>query len=89
LDGSDHGPGGGSPQRGADAGGNKTAEAGSVVSFDGSGSRDPDGAIIAYAGDFGDGRDADPDQGFRDSVTREGDPSSKKLAFKLFSLSLI
>ncbi len=39
----------------ADAGPDKTAVVFSTVSFDGSGSYDPDGTIVAYAWDYGDG----------------------------------
>ncbi len=39
----------------ADAGGNYTGSVGVAVEFDGSGSSDPDGTIVSYAWDFGDG----------------------------------
>lgn len=39
----------------ANAGGPYTGEEGSVISFDGGGSSDPDNAIVSYAWDFGDG----------------------------------
>jgi PKD repeat protein/cytochrome c553 len=39
----------------ADPGGPYTGDAGSAVRFDGSGSRDPDGQVVAYSWDFGDG----------------------------------
>ncbi len=39
----------------ADAGGNKDVCAGDIVVFDGSGSADPEGGLLRYAWDFGDG----------------------------------
>lgn len=39
----------------ADAGGNRTICAGDIVLFDGSGSRDPEGSLLKYYWDFGDG----------------------------------
>ncbi|CAN0578035.1 unnamed protein product, partial [Laminaria digitata] len=39
----------------ADAGPDRVATAGLTISFDGSGSNDPDGSIATYAWDFGDG----------------------------------
>ena len=43
----------------ADAGGNREACAGDVVVFDGSRSRDPEGGLLRYHWDFGDGTTAD------------------------------
>ena len=37
------------------AGGNRTVEAGVSVPFDGTGSNDPDGSVVSYLWDFGDG----------------------------------
>ncbi|MGO4833699.1 PKD domain-containing protein, partial [Rhizobiaceae sp. 2RAB30] len=39
----------------ADAGGDRKAVVGDIVAFDGSVSRDPDGSILSYRWDFGDG----------------------------------
>jgi PKD repeat protein len=39
----------------ADPNGPYTANAGEVITFDGSGSSDPDGTIVSYDWDFGDG----------------------------------
>ena len=39
----------------ADAGGNRSADVGESLLFDGTGSTDPDGSIVAWAWDFGDG----------------------------------
>ncbi len=41
------------------AGANKDACAGDIVVFDGSGSQDPDGGLLRYSWDFGDGTGAD------------------------------
>ena len=43
----------------ADAGGNREVCAGDVVVFDGSASRDPDGGLLRYRWDFGDGTEAE------------------------------
>jgi len=40
----------------ADTGGSYTAEEGVTITFDGSGSYDPDGDVISYSWDFGDGQ---------------------------------
>jgi YD repeat-containing protein len=41
---------------GCDAGGPYAGVPGVAIVFDGTGSHDPDGVIVAYAWDFGDGR---------------------------------
>ncbi len=46
----------------ADAGGDKTAEVGESILFDAGASVDPDGTIVSWSWDFGDGASADGEQ---------------------------